>query len=258
MSVLSEIARSTEGSVWSVRHPWATVIGLSLVPVVFTAGGFAVAQILGQSEAGTYAIVAANVTVSALIALLVMWRARPALSSFGLRMPHGAASALWWLPLPGVVALVYVASGVVVPLGVVPAILWLAVAVGFNEEFIYRGLLVAVLRRYGTRRAVIFSALIFGVLHLANLGTGKSVGYLVAQVMFSALFGVVTAELVVVTGSLWPGILFHAAYDAASYLGGDAVSGTALISLAVQVVLLGSYGWWLWVRVPDDRAGAAA
>ena len=248
------LVRPADSSVWSLRHPWIAAIGLSLIPLVFTAGGFAVAQITGESEAGTYAIVAASVTVSALIAFLVTWRARLPLSAFGLRTPRAASSALWWLPLVIVIALVFVASGVAVPLGVVPAIVWLAVAVGFNEELVYRGLVLAILRRYGTRRAVVFSALIFGVLHLANIGAGKSADYLVLQVMFAALFGVVTAELVVVTGSLWPGILFHAAFDAASYLGGDAVSPTALISLAVQVVLLASYAWWLWTRMPDGAA----
>ena len=74
--------------------------------------------------------------------------------------------------------------------------------------------------------------------------------------LFAALFGFVTAELVAVTGSLWPGVAFHAAYDTVSYLGGDSISTTALVSLAVQVVLLGAYGWWLWRRLP--REGVAA
>ena len=258
MSTPSEITPTTTTRLWFVRRPWLTAIGLSLVPVVFTAAGFATAQILGESEAETYATVAACVTVSALIAFVVMWKARPSLSEFGLRAPRAGSVALWWLPLVVVVALVFAASGVVVPLAVVAPIIWLAVAVGFNEELVFRGLVLAILRRYGSQRAVVFSAIIFGVLHLANLGAGKSVGYLVLQVLFAALFGVVTAELVVVTGSLWPGILFHAAYDAVSYLGGDGISTVALISLAVQVVLLASYGWWLWLRVLHRRPTAAA
>jgi membrane protease YdiL (CAAX protease family) len=251
-------ARSTDSTVWSVRHPVIAAIGLSLVPVVFTAAGFAIAQVLGQNEAATYATVAASVTVSAFVALVVMRFARPSLSEFGLRAPRGAATALWWLPLLLVVGLVFTASGVVVPLASIAPIVWLAVAVGFNEELVYRGLVLAILRRYGTRRAVLFSAVIFGVLHLANIGSGKSPAYLAAQVLFSALFGVVTAELVAVTGSLWPGILFHAAYDAVSYMGGDAVTRDATISLAVQVVLLASYAWWLWTRVPHEHARVAA
>jgi uncharacterized protein len=241
---------------WPVRHPWLVALGSSLVPVVFTAGGFAVAQVRGLDDLGTYLTVAATVTVSALVGLLIMWRARPSLTDFGHRTPRNAARALWWVPSGAVVALVLLGSGVAVRLAVVPAIAWLAIAVGLNEEFFYRGVVFKVMRRYGTRRAIVYSALIFGVLHLANLGNGSSAGYLVLQVVFSALFGFVTAELVAVTGSLWPGVAFHAAYDTVAYLGGDSSSTTALVSLAVQVVLLGAYGWWLWRRLPRAEVSA--
>ena len=241
---------------WPVRHPWLVTLGSSLVPVVFTAGGFAVAQVRGLDDLGTYLTVAAAVTVSALVGLLIMWRARPSLTDFGLRTPRNAAGALWWAPLAAVVALVLLGSGVAVRLAVVPAIVWLTLAVGLNEEFFYRGIVFKVMRRYGTCRAIVYSALIFGVLHLANLGNGSSAGYLILQVVFSALFGFVTAELVAVTGSLWPGVAFHAAYDTVAYLGGDSSSSTALVSLAVQVVLLGAYGWWLWRRLPRAEVSA--
>ena len=163
---------------WPVRHPWLVALGSSLVPVVFTAGGFAVAQVRGLDDLGTYLTVAATVTVSALVGLLIMWRARPSLTDFGLRTPRNAARALWWVPPGAVVALVLLGSGVAVRLAVVPAIAWLAIAVGLNEEFFYRGVVFKVMRRYGTRRAIVYSALIFGVLHLANLGNGSSAGYL--------------------------------------------------------------------------------
>ena len=241
---------------WPVRHPWLVAIGASLVPVVFTAGGFAVAQVRGLDDLGTYLTVASAVTVSALVGFLIMWRARPSLTDFGLRTPRNAAGVLWWAPPAAVVALVLLGSGVAVRLAVVPGIVWLTLAVGLNEELFYRGTVFKVMRRYGTCRAIAYSALIFGVLHLANLGNGSSAGYLVLQVVFSALFGFVTAELVAVTGSLWPGVAFHAAYDTVAYLGGDSSSTTAVVSLAVQVVLLGAYGWWLWRRLPRGEVSA--
>jgi hypothetical protein len=58
---------------WPVRHPWLVAIGASLVPVVLTAGGFAVAQVRGLDDLGTYLTVASAVTVSALVGFLIMW-----------------------------------------------------------------------------------------------------------------------------------------------------------------------------------------
>lgn len=256
MSPVASVRPADPALEWPVRHPWLVALGSSLVPVVFTAAGFAVAQVRGFDDLGTYLTVAAAVTVSALVGLLIMGRARPSLTDFGLRTPGNAAGALWWAPLAAVVALVLLGSGVVVRLAVVPAIVWLAVAVGLNEELFYRGVVLKVLRRYGTGRAIVYSSLIFGVLHLANLGNGSTTGYLVLQVLFSVLFGFVTAELVAVTRSLWPGAAFHAAYDTVAYLGGDSSSATALVSLAVQVMLLGAYGWWLWRRLPRAKVSA--
>jgi membrane protease YdiL (CAAX protease family) len=224
--------------------------------VVFTAAGSAVAQVRGLGDLASYLTIAFAVSVSALIGLLIMWRTRPSLADFGLRRPRNAAGALWWLPPVAVVVLVLLASGVTVPLAVVPGIVCLVVAVGLNEELFFRGIVFKALRRYGTGRAVLFSALIFGVMHLANVASGKTAGYLVLQVLFSMLFGIVTAELVAVTGSLWPGIVFHAAYDAVAYLGGDSNSTAAFASLAVQVAVLGAYALWLWRRLPREDVSA--
>ena len=257
MTQLAPAVRPTEAAVtWPHRRPWLAAIGYSLVPVVFTAAGSAFAQVRGLSDLASYLAVALTVTVSAVVGLLIMWRTSPSLADFGIRSPRNAAGALWWLPPVAVVVLVLMGSGIAVPLEVVPGIAWLVVAVGLNEEIFFRGIVLKALERYGTRRAVGFSALMFGVLHLANVASGKAAGYLVLQVLFSMLFGVVTAELVAVTRSLWPGVVFHAAYDGASYLGGDASTPAAFVSLAVQVAVLGAYAVWLWRRLPraDDSA----
>ena len=47
-----------------------------------------------------------------------------------------------------------------------------------------------------------------------------------------------------------------AAYDTVAYLGGDSSSTTALVGLAVQVMLLGGYGWWLWRCLPRAEVSA--
>lgn len=257
MTPLASAVHPTHRSAtWPTRRPWLHAIAYALVPVAFTAAGSAVAQVRGLSDLASYLTIAFAVTVSALVGLLVMWRNSTPLADFGLRRPHNAAVALWWLPPAVVVALVLMASGVTVPLAVVPGIAWLVLAVGLNEEIFFRGIVFKALMRYGTAKAVAFSALIFGVMHLANVASGKPIGYLVLQVLFSMLFGVVTAELVATTGSLWPGIVFHTAYDAVAYLGGDANSTRAFVSLAVQVGVLGVYAVWLWRRLPHEEDSA--
>ena len=76
------------------------------------------------------------------------------------------------------------------------------------EEFLCRGYLLGSLReRYGSLRAVLFSALFFGILHLQPVA-----------VVNAFLMGVVLGVVYLATRTLWVPILLHAANNALAYL----------------------------------------
>ena len=127
---------------------------------------------------------------------------------------------------------------------------YLATAAAFSEEIWYRGIVMATLRQRSRRTAIVGSAVIFGVLHLANLFGGASPLYAGLQLAFAALFGLVAALVVEHSGSLWPAIAWHFAHDAITYVGGDALNATTLAVLAVEVVVLAAYAGVLWRRLP--------
>ena len=93
--------------------------------------------------------------------------------------------------------------------------------VGVREEVMYRGYLQATLTRgVGFWPAAVLVSILFGAGHIANAGE-TTVG--VIGVMIRALFYCLLLRL---TGSLWAGIGFHAAWDwAQSYLYGTPQSG---------------------------------
>lgn len=93
---------------------------------------------------------------------------------------------------------------------------------------------------------MIVSSALFGALHLANLVGGADPVAALLQVAFAVIFGVVSAELVIVTGSLWPAILWHAAWDFVSYLGGNAISALALIGVGLSCAVMLAYAVRLW------------
>ena len=244
----------SDRSVWPVRHPWVLAVVFGLVPVVFTTVGAAYGQIRQLDDPGVYTAVAVAVTLSALVGALVMWRARPSFADFGFRAPEQARAALWFVPCALVVLSVLIATGVATPPATIPPLLWLAVAVGFNEEIWYRGLSVTALRVLGTRKALVGGAIVFGVLHLVNLlNPGVTMEYALLQLLFAALFGFVAAEIFVVTRSLWPVIVWHAAYDFTAYIGGDALDLRGLLGTGAATVVLVAYAAWLWRQIPDDR-----
>lgn len=66
------------------------------------------------------------------------------------------------------------------------------------EEFLFRGVLMRGLLRYGPWIAVLGSSIVFALFHGLNLATPSAF-----------VFGLITAELARRSGSLWPGIAAH-------------------------------------------------
>ncbi len=241
---------------WPLRHPFWAAVGMALVPVVCTAAGFATAQALADDEATTYALAAAGGALSAGIGLLVAARARPGWAGFGLRAPGHAAAVAWFWPLILTPLLVLGASGFQARGALVLPLLALAAAAAINEEVWFRGLVLTALRARGVRFAAVGSAVLFAVLHLANAAGGASAPYAILQVLFAAVFGLVAAEVALITRSLLPGIAWHFAWDAASYLSGDGLDGRALVALGIVVALLAGYAVWLWRRLPAPASAS--
>lgn len=77
-------------------------------------------------------------------------------------------------------------------------ILCSAVYAPLVEEFVFRGVIMQPLRRYGDHFAVFASALIFGLAH------GSITGF-----VFAFICGIAMGYATLITGSLWAGILMH-------------------------------------------------
>jgi membrane protease YdiL (CAAX protease family) len=78
-----------------------------------------------------------------------------------------------------------------------------AVLTPIGEEFLFRGVLATALDRYGPWIAVLVSAAVFAVAHGINY---------ILPVAF--VVGIVAALLLRKTGSVWPGVVVHATYNA--------------------------------------------
>ena len=103
-------------------------------------------------------------------------------------------------------------------------LVWLTenIAVGLYEEVLLRGLVLFLLIKAwgqtasGLLKAVLFQALIFGLLHYANLSSGASVETVTIQVIYAFLIGIGFGGLALLTGSIWPGVIAHTLIDACS------------------------------------------
>jgi membrane protease YdiL (CAAX protease family) len=105
----------------------------------------------------------------------------------------------------------------------VPLTTWLGealsnVPIGVAEEFVFRGLVFAVLlQAYANRpnalpKAIGISAIAFSLIHLVNLLVGEGLAITVGQTVAGLLLGIFTCAVVIKTGSLWPPILAHTGF----------------------------------------------
>lgn len=87
------------------------------------------------------------------------------------------------------------------------SVIALCLVAPFVEEMLFRGVFLrSFLRIYSPRRAIVLSALLFGLAHLN-----------VHQFVVASTLGLLSGWLYYATGSLWPSIIEHAVYNGGVY-----------------------------------------
>ena len=78
------------------------------------------------------------------------------------------------------------------------------------EEVLFRGVLLTMLLRvYSPRKAIVWSAAAFGLMHLPGVFVGMPVVTVLAQVLWAFLFGLFYGYIFLVSGSLLPSMVIH-------------------------------------------------
>lgn len=126
------------------------------------------------------------------------------------------------------------------------------------EEFVFRGVIMQPLRRYGDSFAVVSTAFIFAMAHGSP-----------ASIVFAFVAGVAIGYAVVYTRSLWVGIIIHALNNCMSVFLGEigrfapgiinlcyiVFCAVLIVSGVISVVVFGKkYGF----RLPDDTSGLSS
>ena len=196
-------------------------------------------------------------------ALLLRW---PGLG-FGPPRP-GTLRLLW---LPGLYVLVFFAAATA--LGLPPASVLLVLAANtllaaFSEEVMFRGFLYTGLRdRLRFWPAVLLTSAVFGAIHVLNAFLIGNVIAAALQAGAAFMSGLLFLSLRLATGSLWPVILLHAAWNAGLVLiGRDAPPlepGQPIPILAPVITLLfllplALYGLRLLRRAAREEGADAA
>ena len=252
----------TETAPPRVRHPLRAALALyaaymALHVLLAWDGGVVLRTLLpgvdGWLGPATWAVYAAFTVV--VVAVTGRWRAVGLL----------AAPRPGWLRLiavPFAAGLPFVLFGWNLETGdVVPLLLVGVPLIALNEELMFRGILLDMLGPLGVRRAVAWTAVLFGCSHLANLVAGAYPPFTAMQVAATTAGGVAFAAIRIRSGSLWPLLVLHAAIDvvAIGTLTGPATTSPILLPVLFAWLAANLALWrWGWhvLRTPSAGGGA--
>jgi membrane protease YdiL (CAAX protease family) len=86
--------------------------------------------------------------------------------------------------------------------------------IGISEEIFSRGLVFGMLRKYGERKAIIFSSVIFGLMHInVYVGERWDLWDAYSHVISAGAWGFLACTVMIATRSIWFVAIFHALID---------------------------------------------
>ncbi len=87
---------------------------------------------------------------------------------------------------------------------------WLISIISIFEEITYRGVVLAIfLRFYKQPKAIIFSAIVFGLMHIFTVLEGRPLVWSAGQVVWAAITGLFYGYVTIKTNSLIPAMIVH-------------------------------------------------
>lgn len=232
------------------KHPYMASICVAVLCTFMTALGMAIPQILNLGVEMQLIVATIFLVLSVFIGIIIIKSTKLSFADCGFRTNIKRTYSKVWYYIPLIlmeilpILLAGFSSEITVKQYV--ALLFFVIAVGFNEEIYFRGIVYNFLLVKGRKTAIIVSSIIFGILHLANAFNGKSFIYLILQMIFAFLVGFVLAEIISITKSLWLLIIWHATHDYIASIGNEDFDMRTIIILVLQVLILLIYAIYMW------------
>lgn len=227
-------------------------LGYALLMLIFPVVSSVIIQIAEiTNETSALLIQAGAFGIATLLGLFLMKRRKNKIHE---RTERDISKVLWFTPLIMIEIIpLFLGFRSDLTITYVITLVIFTVFVGLSEEIFFRGLVLNTLKENGVKYGIIVSSVMFGILHLSNIAGGVSIEYAILQVLFAFLFGLVAAQLAVITKSLIPIIIWHFSHDFIAFITGDAMILTtpALVILGIQCIILIVYCIYLWKRIPS-------
>ena len=125
--------------------------------------------------------------------------------------------------------------------------------IGLSEELYFRGIILRKLRSCFTiKQTVILSSVFFAAVHASQAFSGTGIIIVTLTIINALIFGVIASEIVILTRSIIPVIIWHVLYDFINWI--SVAKGTTEVTLImIQSVIMVVYAYYLWTKLPDKQ-----
>lgn len=228
-------------------------IAWTIAILFFPVASGVIATIFDMNQIEIFLIQGSSMLLSVVIPAIYLSKRKIHIREIGLReMASGnAKKALLFVPLVLCELPLLMAGVDFKNFAYVNTLTFFTLMVAIAEELYFRGIILKILKdNFSIKQAVMISALIFGVGHLASALSGASALHVFLQIINSIVFGILAAEIVIITKSLIPTIIWHFAFNFINHIT-LATGTTEIIVVGIQEVIMIIYAWYLWRKISD-------
>ena len=230
-----------------IKNPIVKCSLWMILMLLFPVASGIIVTIYKADAIGIYLVQGSFMVMSLIFPILFIMREKIRLYEFGIRTVkiNTNKKVIYYIPLLlSIIPLLIKGIDCISPKYIV-SLIFFTMFVAIAEESYFRGVIMRILSRtFSIRKAILISSFLFGIAHSVCIINGSSIIMVVLQVLNAFIFGIIVAQLYVITESIIPGMVYHMLFNFVNHV--SKTDGlTLLIICCIQEFIMLFYIFWL-------------
>jgi membrane protease YdiL (CAAX protease family) len=227
----------------------------SVILMIFPVTSGVIVVMNGMDAIQSYWMQGVFMMLSIAVPVVFMWitKMKPAQIGFTRVEKGSIKTVLYFVPITAS-KIGFLIFGVDSNTQTIIALAFFTIMIGLSEELYFRGIILRKLRSCFTiKQTVILSSVFFAAVHASQAFSGTGIIIVTLTIINALIFGVIASEIVILTRSIIPVIIWHVLYDFINWI--SVAKGTTEVTLImIQSVIMVVYAYYLWTKLPEKQA----